>query len=305
MPVSEYPGRGNQNPQARDAQIYKLGLTGWPLGHSLSPRLHAAGLAATGLAGDYRLFPFPPTAEGREQLQGLLNQVRAGELHGLNVTIPHKQAVIPWLDELSPAAAGIGAVNTIVLRDGRLAGENTDAPGFLADLAHLWPRPGPGAKAAIPSNGRVLVLGAGGSARAVVYALLQAGWRLTIAARRREQAQALAVLNPGNAPLDMIGLPFDAGALPEEIDLIVNTTPLGMTPDVASSPWPSGLAFPPRAALYDLVYNPRLTTLAQAAGAAGLPVRTGLGMLIEQAVLSFEIWTGCRPPARVLWEAVL
>ena len=115
----------------------RLGLTGWPLGHSLSPKLHSAALQALGLEGEYRLYLVPPLPEGQEQLKTLVKQVRAGEITGLNVTIPHKQAVLPLVDELTPAARAIGAVNTLYLWDGRLVGDNTDAPGFLADLRRL------------------------------------------------------------------------------------------------------------------------------------------------------------------------
>src|SRR5436190_763853 len=111
---------------------FSLGLTGYPLGHSLSPRLHAAALQATGLSGEYLAYPVSP--DDPQGLADLLGLVRAGGLQGLNVTIPHKLAVMPLLDELTETAQAIGAVNTIYLKDGKLTGENTDAPGFMADL---------------------------------------------------------------------------------------------------------------------------------------------------------------------------
>ena len=112
--------------------MIKLGLLGYPLGHSLSPAIHGAALRSCGLDGSYSLFPIPP--DDKQRLEDLLESVRQGEIAGLNVTIPHKQNVIPFLDELTPTAKAIGAVNTIYLRDHQLIGENTDAPGFLADL---------------------------------------------------------------------------------------------------------------------------------------------------------------------------
>jgi shikimate dehydrogenase len=284
---------------------FSLGLTGYPLGHSLSPRLHAAAFQATGLVGEYALYPVSP--DDIAGLSDLLARLRAGRLHGLNVTIPHKQAVIPLLDELTPGARAIGAVNTLFMRDGRLLGDNTDAPGFLADLDGFLAA---GSGTSVPpgsTTGRcALVLGAGGSARAVVYSLVHAGWRVMVAARRVEQAKVLlaAYLLPDLAPQGRV-VEYTAaglGALPASPDLIVNTTPLGMFPKTRVSPWPAGLPLP-HAAVYDLVYNPRETLLSRQARAAGLPARTGLGMLVEQAALAFEIWTARRPPRAPLFAA--
>ncbi len=118
---------------------YHLGLIGYPLGHSLSPKIHAAALRSCGLDGDYSLFPIHP--DDRQSLKGLLARVRSGEIQGLNVTIPHKQNVMPFLDELTPTARAIGAVNTIYLREAKLVGDNTDAPGFLEDLKRFLANP--------------------------------------------------------------------------------------------------------------------------------------------------------------------
>src|ERR1043165_9085419 len=115
--------------------MIELGLIGYPLGHSLSPRIHSVALDSCGLEGHYSLFPLPP--EDPEALRDLMSRVRSGEIQGLNVTIPHKQNVIPFLDELTLTADAIGAVNTIYLRNDKLIGENTDAPGFLVDLKLL------------------------------------------------------------------------------------------------------------------------------------------------------------------------
>jgi shikimate dehydrogenase len=267
--------------------MIRLGLIGYPLGHSLSPKIHSAALTACGLQGEYSLFPITP--DDMQGLKDILARVRNDELHGLNVTIPHKQNVIPLLDELTPAAQAIGAVNTISMREGKLVGDNTDAPGFLADLGGLN----------ISEVSKALVLGAGGSARAVVYALVHAGWDVTLSARRPEQARDLA----SNYHLPVHPFPI-LDSHPPTFDLLVNTTPLGMTPNVDTSPWPDHLAFPKDAAVYDLVYNPRETKLVRDARAAGLPARTGLGMLIEQAALAFEIWTGHRPPREPLSAAI-
>jgi len=275
--------------------MIKLGLIGFPLSHSLSPKIQNAALQSCGLVGSYSLFPIHP--DDNEGLEDLLSQVRSGEIHGLNVTIPHKQNVIPFLDELTPSADAIGAVNTIYLRNDKLIGENTDAPGFLADLKKFLT-----AETRERGELRVLVLGAGGSARAVIYALINDGWNISIAARRSEQAQQLAAyfgpheLEIANYDLSSIDL--------SNISLVINTTPLGMTPNIAQSPWPGHLAFPENAAIYDLVYNPRQTKLVKDAHAQGLSATTGLGMLIEQAALALEIWTGAHPSREVMRTSV-
>lgn len=279
--------------------IFRLGLIGYPLSHSLSPQIHSAALNACGLEGDYSLFPILPA--DKQGLIDLLNRVRIGELHGLNVTIPHKQTVIDFLDELTPTARAIGAVNTIYMRDVNLIGGNTDAPGFLTDLKRfLAESPSPNGRGAGVREKSVLVLGAGGSARAVVYALLNDGWNVTLAARKIDQAQQLASSFP-NYPIPITNLQtFE----PSTFNLMVNTTPLGMTPNVDQSPLPENLSLPSNAFVYDLVYNPRETKLVRDAQAQGLKAATGLGMLIEQALLSFELWTGHNPSREIIRASV-
>jgi shikimate dehydrogenase len=273
---------------------YRLGLAGHPLAHSRSPQLHTAALRSLELEGEYRLYPVLPGDQAR--LAGLLNRLRNGELDGLNVTLPHKQAVIPWLDTLSPVAQSIGAVNTIFRRDGRLIGENTDVSGFWADLEKHFPED---TKRML---GKVLVLGAGGAARAAVFALCSHGWQVTLAARRLDQAEELVRSLeevPGMASLRPELL--EAGSLKQylnDIRLIVNATPVGMAPEVDKSPWPEGLPFPRATSVYDLIYNPGETLLVRQARA------TGMGMLVEQAALSFEIWTGHAPSRESMWAAV-
>lgn len=279
---------------------FHLGLIGYPLGHSLSPKIHTAALKACGLEGSYSLFPIHP--DDKDGLKDLLAHVRAGELHGLNVTIPHKQNVIEFMDDLTPTAEAIGAVNTIHLREGKLIGDNTDAAGFLADLKkNMAESPSPilGEGLGVREKS-ALVLGAGGSARAVVYALLTDGWDVTVSARRIEQAQELVsqFKNADAAELNVKTFQFS------NFQLIINTTPLGMTPNIDQSPLPENLSLPSNAFVYDLVYNPHETKLVCGARVQGLRATTGLGMLIEQAALSFEVWTGHTPPRDVLWTAV-
>ena len=277
-----------------------LGLIGYPLSHSLSPKLHQAACAAVGLQGEYRLYQVTPG--DNDGLAELANAMRKSEIEGLNVTIPHKQAIMPLLDELTASARAIGAVNTLYIKDGKLIGHNTDAPGFLADLKKFMGN--------AEGEKKALVLGAGGAARAVVYALKNDQWKLTLAVRRADLSQARALIDSfesqaGNGSMNMILLEAgDLAGLAGGINLIVNTTPIGMFPETDFSPWPVGLPFPGGVAVYDVVYNPRQTRLVREARAAGLRATSGLGMLVEQAARSFTCWTGREVPSEVLFAAV-
>lgn len=272
--------------------MIKLGLIGYPVSHSLSPKIHNAALKACGLEGEYSLFPI--ASDDRQGLRDLLDRVRSGEMTGLNVTIPHKQNVIQFLDDLTPTAKAIGAVSVIYLRDHKLIGDNADAHGFLTDLKNVFDF----SSLVIPPS--ALILGAGGSARAVVYALLKDGWNVTIAARRMEQAQELTMqFEKTNAiELDLQTLQLS------NFQLIVNTTPLGMTPNIYASPLPENIVLPSRVNVYDLIYNPRETKLVRDARSQGLTATDGLGMLIEQAALGFELWTGYKLSSEIFRNAV-
>jgi shikimate dehydrogenase len=279
--------------------MIQLGLIGYPLDHSLSPRLHTAALQARDLQGAYLLYPVEP--DDMQSLRALLDQVRTGELTGLNVTIPHKQNVIRFLDELTPGALAIGAVNTIYLKEGKLIGDNTDAPGFLTDLnSFLQEDINHFGKRDAKSGRSALILGAGGSARAVAYALQEAGWTITIAARRIEQALGFATPLMRVIPYDS----FHIAPLLSSFHLIVNATPVGMFPDTDASLWNDRLVFPKGAVVFDLIYNPRETLFVKQARAAGLRARTGTGMLVEQAALAFQLWTGYDIPRNVLIDAI-
>ncbi len=269
-----------------------LGLIGFPVEHSLSGKIHLAALRSSGLDGDYSLFSI--RSGDVCGLRELLDRVRSGAMTGLNVTIPHKQNIISLLDELSPMARAIGAVNTIYAEEDKLIGHNTDAQGFLSALKQSrdYPR--------FPGGSTALVLGAGGAARAIVYALTQERWSVTVAARRVDEACELARQFESISTID---LNAKASDLPD-VHLIVNTTPVGMFPEVDRSPWPHQWPLPRHAAIYDLVYNPRETKLARDARAQGLSATTGLGMLVEQAALAYEIWTGCQIQRDILLSAV-
>ena len=274
--------------------MIRLGLIGFPVSHSMSPRIQSAALKACRLEGEYSLFPIPP--DDIQGLRKLLDRVRTGEIRGLNVTIPHKQNVIEFMDELTPTAKAIGAVNVMYMKEDKLIGDNTDAPGFLEDLKKFLTT-----ETQRHGNINALVLGAGGSARAVVYALLNDGWKVALVARRMEQAEQLAQ-SFTNYQLSITNF---ADLQPLAFDLIVNATPLGMTPNIDSSPLPKDTILSQGTIVYDLVYNPRETKLIREARSQGLTATTGLGMLIEQAVLGFKLWTGHTPPRDILYNSVV
>ncbi len=277
---------------------FQFGLIGYPLGHSRSPAIHTAGLRALGLSGEYRLYPVRPLPEGAGDLHHLVKLLRRGEIHGLNITIPHKQSVLPLLDQLTPTAQAIGAVNTLMMANGLLVGENTDAPGFLADLELNAPD-------VIMKGGRALVLGAEGAARAIVHALTGAGFEVIIAARHLETAQKIGLsARLSITLLDTANLADLVARSGAPITLLVNATSVGTSPNIEVSPWPESVPFPVGAVVYDLVYNPLETQLARQARQSGLYAFTGLGMLIEQAALAFELWTGQPAPREIMRQAV-
>ncbi len=277
-----------------NGQTMLVGVMGWPVGHSLSPAMHNAAAAALGL--DLAYVPLPvATTEVGAAVRGL----RALGFLGANVTIPYKQAVLPFLDEIDSAAQAVGAVNTIGVRSGRLWGTNTDWSGFLADLQALGVPLGAGTRA--------LVLGAGGSARAVAYALASAAVSVTVLGRRLPQAAQLAADLAPHLPLaqPILCRPLTAAAVAETAaDLIVNTTPLGMSPHLDGCPWPAGMPLPAGAFVYDLVYAPPRTRLLQMAEEGQNPCANGLGMLLRQGAQAFQLWTGREPDLAVMAAAV-
>lgn len=288
------------NPSTSSGQqlpTFNLGLIGYPVSHSLSPKIQNAALKFFSLEGDYSLFPIHP--DDKQGLKDLLVCVRSGEITGLNVTIPHKQNVMELLDELTLTAKAIGAVNVIYRREDKLVGDNTDAPGFLADLKKFVNR-----ETRKQGDRNALILGAGGSARAVIYALVHDGWKVTIAARRIEQAEQLSRSFPGYEfrISNIASLQLSTFQL-SSFQLIINTTPVGMFPNINQSPLPEDLSLAQETMIYDLIYNPRETKLVRDARMHGLQATTGLGMLVEQAALGFELWTGYNPPRDILWDA--
>lgn len=264
----------------------RLALVGHPVAHSLSPAMHDAALVANGLAGSYVAIDTPDEGALDEVLEALVG----GRLHGLNVTVPHKQAVANRCARLAPEAAQVGAVNTVVADPAGLLGDNTDTVGFMAALPCDLAR------------GEALVLGAGGAARAVVVALVRAGWSVVVAARRRAQAEEVAAINSGwgvrVVTLDEQAMPLHV----RDATLVVNATPLGL----AGEPLPDPLMrLHEGQVAYDLVYNPLVTPFLAAAAQAGATTVDGLGMLVGQAAAAWPLWGLPDPDTAVMRQAAL
>ena len=270
-----------------------VGVIGWPVEHSVSPPMHNAAFRKLALPWCYVPLPVRPELV-REALLG----ARALGIAGLNVTVPHKQAVHALVDELTPAAQVIGAVNTVSFQDDRIIGHNTDAGGFLRALDEAG---------FAPAGCSAVVLGSGGAARAVVYALGSVGAQVAILNRTTQRALDLArEFAPSFPQAQITGDALCVATLERcaaSAQLVVNTTPLGMWPKVESSPWPEELSFPASAFYYDLVYNPRETKLVRQARAAGGRASDGLGMLVHQGAEAFERWTGQEAPVDVMYAA--
>ena len=253
------------------------GVLGWPVAHSLSPRLHGYWLARYGIDGAYIPLPTPP-----ERLADALRGLVAVGFAGANVTIPHKVAVGALCDALDATAARAGAVNTLVFRDGRILGSNTDGFGFLANLR---------AHGVAPNAGPALILGAGGAARAIAAALAEAGAAVRVASRRPEQAEALAATlhDARITPLAWA----NRNAFLADCALLVNATAAGMQGheklDIEL------MSARPELVVADIVYTPLETPLLQEARARGMRTVPGLGMLLFQAVPGFTQWFGVEP----------
>jgi shikimate dehydrogenase len=263
-----------------------LGVIGWPVEHSLSPAIHNAAFDALGLDWVYVPLPVPP---GRvpQALAGL----SALGFAGANVTMPHKSEVAAHVDELSEDSARLAAVNTVVVGPGGLTGHNTDAPGFDRFLRR---------DAGFDAEGRAALLyGAGGAARACALALARGGLRLlTVAVRDASRAGGIRSAVEGfSTDLAVVGLDE---ARATEPNLVVNATPVGSAGE--DLPLPN---LGPEVLVVDLLYRPEITPLQAAARAAGAPAFGGLGLLLHQAALSFELWTARPAPLDVMSAAAV
>lgn len=270
-----------------------LGLFAHPIEHSLSPAMHNAAIAELDMNYIYVPFHVLP-----KDIAGAVDSIKALNITGVNVTIPHKESIINFLDNLTDNAKRLGSVNTIVNKDGYLIGDSTDGPGFLKslkeDLGDI-------------SNSKVLVLGAGGSAKAICFSLVDLGCEVVIANRTLEKA-----VNLSREINDVCGIDItracilDETALENEVvntKLLVNTTSVGMFPNVNEMPLSANLLHDGMW-VYDLIYNPYETTLIAEAKAKGAKTASGLNMLVYQGAISFEMWTGKYPPVDIMKNTV-
>ena len=276
-----------------DAKL-RVGIFGYPLGHSISPAFQQAAFDHLGLDARYEAWETPPA-----ELAKAVSCLRQDGYLGANVTVPHKLAVLDHLDELDPWAEAIGAVNTIVNQDGRLVGFNTDAYGFVESLRR---------EARFEARGKKIVLiGAGGAARAAAFGLAREGVSsLIIANRTPARAEALAA-GLRDSVAEVAAMDLASSSLGERIasaDLIVNATSVGMQggPAEGRSPVAEGL-IQPNCVVHDMVYNPEATPLLKMAKGAGAQIVGGLPMLVLQGAAAFERWTGKDAPIDVMFSA--
>ncbi|SNY90516.1 shikimate dehydrogenase [Cohaesibacter sp. ES.047] len=263
----------------------KAFVIGWPISHSKSPAIHSHWLETYGLIGSYEKIAVEP-----DKLESFIKGLADNGFVGGNVTIPHKETVLSLVDVVHPTAKRLGAANTLWLEDGKIHADNTDGYGFLANLDHGhagWDK---------NAKSKALVLGAGGAARPIVHGLIERGFeKVTVVNRTRQRAEALALhfdaLDMGKAIT--VADWDERESLLEDIDLLVNTSSLGMSGQPSLE---LDLAALPRTALVtDIVYTPLITGLLETARDRGNPIVDGLGMLLHQAVPGFERWFGTRP----------
>jgi len=282
-----------------DGQTQLVGLIGWPVAHSLSPAMHNAAFDALGLNWRYVPLPVPPG-----QLKAAINGLPVLGFRGANVTVPHKEAVLPLLHVLSPGAKATGAANTLLVEQDasecRVSGHNTDGQGVCDALQR---------GEFDPAGLRVVVVGAGGAARAVVRSLLAAAVQEIVLLNRtaaRGRRLLADVAPPPERACRRRALALRPTALVEHArsaDLLVNATPVGMWPQTGASIWPAEVPIPSHLTVFDLVYTPRETRLLAQARAAGATPLGGLEMLLGQGARAFELWTGKAAPVAVMRAA--
>ena len=275
-------------------KIRVCGIIGDPIGHTMSPLMHNAAFEKMGV--DYLYVPFRVK---KEELGKAIEGMRALNIRGLNVTTPHKVAIIPFLDKLDRLAERIGAVNTIVNDDGVLTGYNTDATGFLQALLEGGIE---------PAEKKVVILGAGGASRAISFTIAERGAHLVILNRLLELdwAEELAGQISQAFKKEVKALELNEEnlvAMLEGTDVLINATSVGMYPSIDETPVTANL-LSPDLVVFDIVYNPVKTRLLKEAEAAGAKTISGLDMFIWQGALAFEKWTGLKAPVELMREEV-
>jgi shikimate dehydrogenase len=275
----------------------RAGVIGNPLGHTVSPAVFQAAFDAAGISATYEAWDTPP-----ETLQGRVDSLRGADYLGANVTIPHKTEIIPMLDERDDVAMKAGAVNTVVHRDGKLSGHNTDVVGFARSLRE---------DAGFDARGKAtMILGSGGAARAVALALIDAGASViyVVARQPRKLDRMIVDLKPLTSTGTTITWAYwgDGSFLRSlaEADLLVNCTPMGTAgSETAGKSAVDASLINPETLVFDLVYNPADTPLVLAARSRGAKAFSGLGMLVNQAAESFRLWTGKDADRKLMLEA--
>jgi shikimate dehydrogenase len=273
-----------------------LGVMGNPVAHSLSPLMHNAALASLSLDYCYLALEIRP-----ELLPQAVVGLKALGCQGFNVTIPYKEQIVASLDEVDDEALIIGAVNTVVNREGKLVGYNTDGRGFLRSLAEEWD---------LGLRGeQVVVLGAGGAARAIVAGLASAGAsKITIANRNVERGLLLKADLEQHYPCKIAVVDLSEGKLDKELAaslLVVQTTPVGMYPHAGDTPIIEPSRLWKDSYVYDIIFNPPETRFLLGAREQGCRTANGLGMLLHQGALSFEYWTGIEAPVKLMRQALM
>ncbi|WGM88955.1 MAG: shikimate dehydrogenase [Candidatus Bathyarchaeum tardum] len=268
-------------------------IIGDPVEHSLSPVMHNAAFKELGLNLVYVAF----TVTAKDLKDALLG-VKSLGLNGLNVTMPHKNEVIKYLDELDVTAKSVGAVNTILNNQGKLRGYNTDGEGAIIALQE---------NGVCPEKMKLVLLGAGGAAKAIAYQAAQNVNELVVLNRNSDKAKNLVKLLPKNFGASVKSGPLSFKVLKQELetaDILINATCVGMHPDNEISPVPSKLLRPDLNVM-DIIYNPLETKLLKDAKTVGAKVISGLEMLIYQGSVAFHIWTNCPAPVEVMRKAAL
>ena len=270
-----------------------VGVIGDPVEHSCSPQMHNAAFAAVGLDFVYVPFHVRP-----KELGAAIEGFKACSIIGVNVTVPYKQRVISFLDQISQEVTLIGAANTLVFEQGKITGENTDASGFLQAMKHDG--------FDVPRNGSAVVIGAGGSARAITVALARANLQsIVITNRTTSKAVALAADLSDKTGVKISGMGLNDAKLPDTVStsqLIVNTASASMDVSHPLLIRPEWLT--PQSIVYDIIYTPPETRLLKAASKRGCHTVGGIGMLVYQGAIAFEKWTRVPPPIEVMWRAL-